>query len=76
MIFGRSEQQAVGTDPLEMKEISLSASSEDLKLLAAFILKQADEMEAAKSQNWHRHINSSLCDRLGCDVVVLKHPVP
>lgn len=59
----------------QLREVSIAASPTVLRELAQFLLRVADELEAPgspqRSSQWHRHIDESLCARLGCDVVVV-----
>ncbi|MEE8451920.1 MAG: hypothetical protein V3R99_08395 [Thermoguttaceae bacterium] len=56
----------------EMREVSIAASSDDLRTLAEFLANAADDVDNAESCHWHKHVPDSLCRVLGCDIIVLK----
>ena len=71
MIYGY-DIQTINEHGLKlMREISISTSSEDLRSLADFLAKAAEELEGAASAQWHKHAPDSLRRRLDCDVIVL-----
>jgi hypothetical protein len=71
MIYGY-EMRAVNERGLkQMREISIQSSPETVRELAAFLLVQAADLEAAASRSWHRHAPDELQRKLGFDVIVL-----
>ncbi|PQO45644.1 hypothetical protein [Blastopirellula marina] len=76
MIYGYCEDGDLNEHGLkQLKSIGIDASPEDLRLLIAFLHEVADEMEEAEGlqlihENWHRHPDRDLVNRLGCDLAV------
>ena len=71
MIYGYDSRTVNEYGLRQMKEVSVSASPEALRGLAAFLVATAEELEGAASGHWHRHIPSSLKKQLECDLIVL-----
>ena len=57
----------------EMREVCIAVPPDDLRALAASLVKVADELEGVEYFNWHRHLPESLESKLGCDFIVA-HP--
>jgi hypothetical protein len=70
MIYGY-DSGVLNEDGLkQMREISIASGADNLRELAAFLLQAADDMEQAKSAQWHRHVLEALQQALKCDVIV------
>jgi hypothetical protein len=55
----------------EMREVTIEASPEVLRAVAAFLCSVAEELEAERvSVHWHRHIDDQTRKALGCDFIV------
>lgn len=71
MIFGYDSKVVNEFGLKQMREVSLQIPAADLRELAKFLSKSADELELAESPSWHRHLPEALRQKLGCDVIVL-----
>ena len=70
MIYGYDAKTVNEYGLKEMKEVSILATPDSLRDLAAFLLLAAEEMEQASSDNWHSHAPAALNQELGCEIVV------
>lgn len=71
MIYGYESKTVNKYGLNQMKEISISTNKETLKLLALFLMENADRLDSATDNDWHLHIPEELQRLLGCDVVLL-----
>lgn len=57
--FGYRRDDDDAEQPLELREATLSASPKTLKVIAAFILQQAEAMERCGAKYDHAHLRDS-----------------
>ena len=71
MIYGYESRTVNEHGLKQMREVSISASPDDLRKIAAFLAETADELDAHRvSAQWHRHSPAELREAIGCDVIV------
>lgn len=71
MIYGYDSRTENEYGLKQLREISFAVSPDDLRELANFLMKTAEELEGTVSGHWHRHLPDSLRRKVGCDVIVL-----
>lgn len=73
MIYGYVSRTLNEYGLKQMREVTISASPNDLREVAAFLSEVADELDShAVSVQFHRHLPPELKQAIGCDVIVVR----
>ncbi len=70
MVYGYANRTINEYDLQELREVSITASADNIRALANFLLCAAGKLEKAESSHWHEHSPEALQRQLGCDIVV------